>query len=432
MAASYIGSKVAVKLENGSHLQGTVSRIDPNSHSMELKLVTLYNGEKKNTAKCLKLSSDQIVELELISMKAPPSKDSGSSNQSSPASSSEGQPPAPVTIMKRRNQPQERHPPTYGNHGNQAGQPFDNISGRKKYATFAAPTDQMMPDFDFDQSNKLFKKEAIFDEWRAKDGGVVKSNSDKLTSDEMVIKSVVKPTVDFTGEFHSDGGVPVRGLTHSKRQNLFRRASRMGVSEERVVVSAAVSIGQMLLQVLGGSCRINPYNHNKSPVVGVLVSGGRNGAIALIIAQHLLNHGVSVKVVIKAMPPGSEAIVNILKRVGCIIAGLDRMPSVIDLILDGVQDQETQSLWPEWMREVVSWAEAKAAPVLAIDPSISTDPAESKWSCAIGAPLSHQGESGRLYLVDIGIPKAAFDDESIPFSTPYMDKFIVPLYRNTS
>lgn len=74
---------------------------------------------------------------------------------------SEGQPPdtraAPITIMKRR--PQERHPPTYGNHGNQAGQPFDNISGRKKYSTFAAPTDQMMPDFDFDQSNKLFKKE---------------------------------------------------------------------------------------------------------------------------------------------------------------------------------------------------------------------------------------------------------------------------------
>lgn len=47
--------------------------------------------------------------------------------------------------------------------------------------------------------------------------------------------------------------MPVRGLTHSKRQNLFRRASRMGVSEERVVVSAAVSIGQMLLQVRWGT-----------------------------------------------------------------------------------------------------------------------------------------------------------------------------------
>ena len=47
MAASYIGSKVAVKLENGSHLQGTVSHIDSRSHSMELKLVTLYNGQKK-------------------------------------------------------------------------------------------------------------------------------------------------------------------------------------------------------------------------------------------------------------------------------------------------------------------------------------------------------------------------------------------------
>jgi len=162
------------------------------------------------------------------------------------------------------------------------------------------------------------------------------------------------------------------------------------------------------------------------------VSGGRNGAIALIIAQHLINHGVTVKVVIKAMPPGSEALVNVLKRVGCVITGLDCMPSVIDLILDGVQDQETLSLWPDWMRDVVSWAQAKAVPVLAIDPSVSTDPAESKWSCAIGAPLSHQGESGRLYLVDVGIPQSAFEDEAIPFSTPYMDKFIVPLYRNTS
>ena len=51
----------------------------------------------------------------------------------------------------------------------------------------------------------------------------------------------------------------------------------------------------------------------------------------------MITSGVAVKVVIKAMPPGSNTIVNVLKRIGCIIEGLDRMPSVIDLILDGVQ-----------------------------------------------------------------------------------------------
>ena len=56
---------------------------------------------------------------------------------------------------------------------------------------FAIPTSNMTSDFDFQSSNKLFKKEAIFEEWRQKDGvngNVRRGNPDKIRNTDMVLE----------------------------------------------------------------------------------------------------------------------------------------------------------------------------------------------------------------------------------------------------
>ena len=116
---------------------------------------------------------------------------------------------------------------------------------------FTEPTTNMTTDFDFASSNKLFRKEAIFDEWRQKDGCLPKQNPDKLKPSEMVIESSApEQGPDFQGNFITDDGIPVTGLTLSKRIALFKRVINSGLSYSHAVSVAGMAIAQMVIQVL--------------------------------------------------------------------------------------------------------------------------------------------------------------------------------------
>ena len=108
----------------------------------------------------------------------------------------------------------------------------------------------MTTDFDFLSSNKLFQKEAIFDEWRLKDGSLPKQISDKLKPSDMVIESAASlPAPDFQGHFLTDDQIPVTGLSLSKRIALFKRVISSGLSYSHAVCVAGLTITQMVIQV---------------------------------------------------------------------------------------------------------------------------------------------------------------------------------------
>ena len=89
---------------------------------------------------------------------------------------------------------------------------------------------------------------------------------------------------------------------------------------------------------MGGSCRMNAQNHNKPPVVAVLVSSGESGKVSLTTALHLHQHGLNVKVVIMSLPNGCDGLINMLTKSQCLQNnGLIGLPAVIDLIIDGTQ-----------------------------------------------------------------------------------------------
>lgn len=417
MSTDYVGSVVKVRLTNGSTVQGRVTKITPAA----LTLTDLPGNQKCNV---LDLSSHEIKDVDIVYL---PTKNNREQK--------------PITIMKRDQSPNRRSSPQSPIQIDPI--PLPEPNSRKQYKkgdAFAVSISKMSTDFDFQSSNKLFKKEAIFDEWRQQDGVLPKQNQQnnmepKLKPTEMVIESSAPtPGHTFEGDFVTDDKVPVVGLALSRRIALFKRAISGGLSYSHVVSVAGMSISQMVIQVLGGSCRVNLGNHNKPPVVAVLVSSGDSGKVALTAALHLSQHGLNVKVVIMATPKGCDGLINILTKSKCVVSGgLQGLPNVIDIILEGTQDRNTMLNWPDWLNAVVEWTDQCTAPILAIDPQHPTQmpqtPTSPKWTCALGAPLLAQGTAGRLFLVDIGLFSLAFKEENIPYRSPFFDKFIIPIHR---
>ena len=68
------------------------------------------------------------------------------------------------------------------------------------------------------------------------------------------------------------------------------------------------------------------------------------------------------------------------------------------------------------------------APVLAVDPPPITPTLDIKMSLTWGLPLSHSPQSGKLYLVNLGIPKNIYKEVGIKFSSPFGAKFVIPLH----
>lgn len=409
MTTDYVGSVVCVKLSNGSSIKGRVVKIS----SATISLTDLPGKQKNNT---LDLFSHEIIDLDIVSL----------------PSSRQNQDPKQITIMRRDQSPGRRE-----SSPNEMIQ--DNMTRKqyKKGDTFSVSVQNMNPDFDFQSSNKMFQKDTIFDEWRQQDGGLPRlGNPDKLKPTEMVIENVAPihgPT--FDGDFTSDDKIPVVGLSLSKRIALFKRAINCGLSYSHVVSVAGMSVAQMVIQVLGGSCRVSFNNHNKPPVVAVLVSSGESGKVAITAALHLSQHGVNVKVILFAAPKGCDGIVNILHKCKCVLEnGLQGLPNIIDIIIDGTQDRNTLLNWPEWMNTVIDWTEQSTVPIVAVDPQhpqqMPRNPTPPKFTCALGAPLLTQGKVGRLFLVDIGLFPLAFNEENIPYRSPFFDKFVIPLNRN--
>lgn len=422
MTSDYVGSVVSVKLNNGSTIRGRVLKISPNT----ISLTELAGKHKKDT---LDLFSNEITDLDIVSL---PTRQIPDQKQ--------------ITIMRRDQSPTQRGSSPSPNDmisDNMARKQFndmipDNMTRKqyKKGDAFSVSVTNMSTDFDFQSSNKLFQKETIFDEWRQQDGNLPRhSNSDKLKPTEMVTERE-SPALGstFEGDFMTDDKIPLMGLTLSKRIALFKRAINFGLSYSHVVSVAGMSVSQMVIQVLGGTCRVSLLNHNKPPVVAALVSSGESGKVAVTSALHLSQHGINVKVVLFATPKGCDGLVNILKKCKCVVEkGLQGLPNVIDIVIDGTQDRSTLLNWPDWMNSVIDWTDQSTAPIVAVDPQHPTQmprsPTPPKFTCSLGAPLLSQGQAGRLFLIDIGLFPLAFKEEEIPYRSPFFDKFIIPLNR---
>ncbi|KAK4515395.1 RNA-dependent ATPase rok1 [Mucor velutinosus] len=194
-----------------------------------------------------------------------------------------------------------------------------------------------------------------------------------------------------------------------------------------------------------------------SPSVVILAGNNKNGALGLVAARHLVNHGCLVTVCITA---NKENLCNAVMRyeamasrfgvvVTYTVTDLGESDLVVDAILGvddkliDIQDQSTFDI----VCNTIEWANRQPKPVLSIDFPSGIDASTGiphhpdytihpKWTICLGAPKTGCKSSnitGDLYLVDVGVPRLCWKRVGIKGNTiPWGADFLVALQYDTA
>ncbi|KAJ1974902.1 enhancer of mRNA decapping [Dimargaris xerosporica] len=241
--------------------------------------------------------------------------------------------------------------------------------------------------------------------------------------------------------FKAVNGTMVPGVTRAQFVELERILTTdvVGPSKEQLIENAGRSCAMLCLQVLGGSRRIQPGNHNAPPVVLIMAGNNRLGAIGVCGARHLVNHGCEVVFVVAGKDRDLEPSVFYQQRlarlagarlIGRVTALPDQSDSPVDLIVDGLLgathafNDIAMATEQQTITQLIQWANENKAPVLALEvPSGHTKTSQAtnpdvpnpyemivpRWTLCFGAPsaeLTSRAMSGELTLADMGVPHA--------------------------
>ncbi len=166
----------------------------------------------------------------------------------------------------------------------------------------------------------------------------------------------------------------------------------------------------------------------------VLAGTGGNGGGALVCARRLHNWGAQIHVFITKpdaeFAPVPALQLDILRRMNVPVAQVDALAQVetADLIVDGVIGYSLKDAPSGTAAELIRWANAQGAPVLALDaPSgVDTttgtvyDPAiKATATLTLALPKEGlrkpgvEGQVGELYLADIGVPPSLYAEPAL-------------------
>ena len=104
--------------------------------------------------------------------------------------------------------------------------------------------------------------------------------------------------------------------------------------------------------------------------------------------------------------------------------------SPVDIIVAALgSDTADMSSTRGWHQTAVSWVNENKAPVLALDPPLDGGGVlDIKWSMTGSLPLSYSKQCGQVYLSDLGIPREIYQEVGIVYHSPFINKFVIPLY----
>jgi NAD(P)H-hydrate epimerase len=238
-------------------------------------------------------------------------------------------------------------------------------------------------------------------------------------------------------EFFTDSNKKVPALTTAQMREVDRIAMQeTGPNLFQMMENAGRNLVEMALEHLG-------RDWPKARVV-VLAGTGGNGGGGIAAARHLANRGTQVELCL-AVPDKLSEVAAWQRRVFQSTAGkevnfrnLDLAP--VHLILDTLIGYSLQSAPPQGIfAELICWANTTRAPIISIDVPSGADsttgatPGEfirPSWTTTLALPKSGlaRAEVGELILADIGIPEETFRRASVSYSSPFGNRFRVPLF----
>lgn len=309
---------------------------------------------------------------------------------------------------------------------------------------FSAPAESFLMEFDFEKNLALFDKKAVFEEIENGPSSDSERQAERRPSkyrhDENVLPSQptdlrqIRVPCSSNAEFRTDTGLVVPGVTQELRCRLLETAEQIGFNTDRLVEMFGRSAAEMVMQLLGGSHRLDPKNEHQLPTVVFLCGPHLQGALGVNCARQLANHGAKVTVFAPSfmrMNPSLEAELKLLE-----LTSVQRTTTVkelpqgpVDMVVNALDSHEHGHLRGQpWYVGGVAWAQGLRAPSLALDPSMDGPAFPAKWSLGLALPLPLPPSCGQQYLCDVGIPAAVFSKVGMDYSSPFCHKFCIPLH----
>ncbi|CEP17970.1 hypothetical protein [Parasitella parasitica] len=520
MSEAFLGLKVTVLLQSNVKLEGTVSHIEPSTQRMTLKDVTLFfPGQPPHHTFVYGIIGEDVKDLQVLSAATNSQKLQTTVNSNMFRSLDNHilenlPPPTPqqrqqysekfavdtdtceISIKKKtKQQPQQQQPQQSCRKRNSDGWAGEDVDIFRE------------EEFDFQKNLDMFDKAKVFAEIRESDETApeellvtlnrLPQKKINLLPTENVLDieriSVYENDEEEEREEDDDGELGDESDNDSQTPDEFARRikrtssplKRMGTKSTRIVTAVggiscpsvsplqmahvehecdqvSSSFGELAIENGGrGASLLVLQALSKmdvvSPSIIILAGNNKNGALGLVAARHLINHGCLVTVYITAKREDLcdavaeyEAIAN---RFGVIItfdpSDLGKTDLIVDAILGvddkliDIQDQSTYQI----VCNTIEWTNRQAKPVLSIDfpsgidastgiphhPDFTIHP---KWTICLGAPKTgckSTNITGDLYLVDIGVPRLCWKRAGIKGNTiPWGADFLVALKYDTA
>lgn len=168
--------------------------------------------------------------------------------------------------------------------------------------------------------------------------------------------------------------------------------------------------------------------------VVVLAGTGGNGGGALVCARRLHNYGAEVRVFVTKPEEGFKAVpahqLDILRRMGVPVSLADAVSEAgtPDLIIDGVIGYSLKGAPRGTAGDLIRWANAQAASILALDVPSGVDTTTGtafepsiKATATMTLALPKEGlrapgveeQVGELYLADISVPPELYAEPAL-------------------
>jgi NAD(P)H-hydrate epimerase len=232
--------------------------------------------------------------------------------------------------------------------------------------------------------------------------------------------------------FRTPDGTVVPAVTTDEMRSVDRVAvETVGLTLPRMMEHAGRTLAMQALEARSGE--------GDGPVV-VLAGGGGNGGGGLVCARHLANREVPTTVVLDREPtalsgvPGEQ--LDILGHTDASVTAEGEPPEP-SLVVDALLGYGLRGAPRDRAATLVEWTASAAAPVLSLDvpsgvdattgerPGVSVRP---DLTLTLARPKTGlTGQPGRVVLADLSIPKAVYEQLSIPVVTPFGDRFRVSL-----
>ncbi len=235
--------------------------------------------------------------------------------------------------------------------------------------------------------------------------------------------------------FRSDEGRTVPAVTAAQMREVDRIAVEIfGLTILQMMENAGRNLAGNVIEMLGDE-------HGQ---IAVLAGSGGNGGGGLCCARHLHNRGFTVWIVLSKdasnLKGAAHHQLHILQAAGIEPVEPSKAEEVIrraDVVVDALIGYSLRGAPRGRAAELIEQCNAFAARVLALDVPSGLDATTGETPGAVVQPertltlalpkTGLQGVPGELYLADIGIPPAVYDQLGLAVETPFRGRYWLKL-----